>query len=267
MLKSLLPIAVTAFLGTALGLMVGAGHRSGADSAAQAEPTVVDSHLREAGRDGPTSTEGSNGRDLAGDLVALSQRQQVLVESVTAMRAEIAALRSALATNAHPGPTPMRSNAELEALILDVVEHARELQAEARARAVEEEIAEAQALRQGPYGSYNYRVNRVSQALALTADQERAYYDLLTTYTDAADAVSAELQQELAWSGEGGAAVQHRIHALLTRTAELEAALQQEFAQVLDAEQRAQLETLGPEVRQLGGPMVVADSDFSEPPR
>lgn len=271
---TLLAIAGTGFLGSALGLITGFGGLWWmSDARTPTTPRVVEGFAQGVAVDAaPAAKRGRLALDQGWEarLHSLEQAHRDLAASLHRMENALEALESAAPESAAPAgataATGAPSEAELEGLVMRMIERERTARAEERARLEEARVAEAAALNDGPYGAYNYRVNRVSRALALTPDQELAYHDLLAEYSQASATLTEQLQQEMVWDGVPGEEMQHRVHELLTRTAAIEAEMQREFALLLDDRQRRSLEELPPDLRQIAGPVVIADSDFRAVP-
>jgi hypothetical protein len=271
-LRSFAAPAVAALLGSALGVLAGAG---GAVYLLGAESSNLDATLA----DGPRQSTGDQfahraavahlTRATVNRIAELGREQLTLAASLQAVRAqlrtvrgELEAFRSAPENGTEMHPRKTRSDAEIEVLVMEILERDRQARAEARTRAEQQRVADTAKLSKGPYGAYNYQVNRMSRALDLTPEQETAYYDLLAAYSETSRLLSEQIQQELTWEGPSGDEMHHRIHELLTRTAEIETEMEREFQLLLDDRQRTRLQGLPPELRRIGSPIVIADSDF-----
>lgn len=103
-------------------------------------------------------------------------------------------------------------------------------------RAREEEMA----LHQGPYGKYNYRINKIGKKLGLDDWQRQRYHQLLTRY----GAERQRVREEAATARQSSPAPDASL--VSTRLEELNAEFDRDFATVLDREQQELYEALPP---------------------
>lgn len=261
--SSIVPVLIAGLLGGTVGasaVLFGSGPpRADADTGPAA--AVLASAPASADRAAPDTDRQ--------DRFEREQRRQADV--LRALHAELGALRAAVASasqsRSDPAVAPLPSTDALEALVIEVVQREREAAAAEATRRNQAQVAETAALSEGPYGAYNYRVNRMSRDLDLRPDQETAYYELLTDFATRADALQGQLQQELAWDGVGVEETQQRIHQMLARSAALDAEMEQALTALLDPAQRQRFEALPPDRRGLGNPLAIAASDFEPRPR
>jgi hypothetical protein len=140
------------------------------------------------------------------EVAALEARLLEAVERLQTLEGDLQRLRTRVA--AQPAPPAARSSAPaaaegsppaapqkapaapvrdleaLRALVYQLIQDEREeRQLEAQARA-EEKQREIQELYQGPYGQFNWRVNRLAKRLELNDGQKQRYFDLLTAYSN-----------------------------------------------------------------------------------
>jgi hypothetical protein len=269
---------ITGMLGSMIGLLVGAVGVIALTSAGVLNLDFVrETHstgvaITEAG--GRAEAEVSHTAALRDRIAALESAHNKLADALRTLHSELEGLRTAKAagnppTNASVSNQDQLQLVEIEAIVHDVLEQKRLAQEEARARLEDERRTETAELSEGPYGAYNYQVNRMSRALQLTSNQGAAYYQLLIAYAEESASVTQQIQQELAWDSTPGEEMQHRIHALLTRTTEIESKMQEEFSSLLQDWQVSLLDAMPPEQRGFGGPIVIAESDLrsSSPPR
>lgn len=72
----------------------------------------------------------------------------------------------------------------LRDFVFDVIQEERQARQEEQARRARERREEMQAMRQGPYGSYNFKVNSLGKKLGLNDFQKQGYYELLVGYRE-----------------------------------------------------------------------------------
>lgn len=269
---------ITGILGSMIGLFVGAVAVIALTSAGvldldfEGEPHSTAVAITKAGSG--AEAEVSHTAALQDRIAALERAHSKLADSLRTLHSELEVLRTTKAVGNPPTDASVSNQnqsqlVEVQAIVRDILDQERLEQEEDRARLEDERRTETAALSEGPYGAYNYQVNRISQALRLTSDQEAAYYQLLISYAEESAAVTKQIQQELAWDSNPGEEMQHRIHALLTRTTDIESKMQEEFSLLLQDWQVSLLDAMPPEQRSFGGPTVIAESDLrnSSPPR
>ena len=123
-------------------------------------------------------------------ITALSQRLDAMERQILAAASRpVEARAEQPAAVAAPEPQPglsVRDLGELRDLVLTVLEEDRQLQRDESRQRQEDRQERLDALRDGPYGNLNLKVNSMAEVLGLDQVQKDRYFDIHTAYTEKA---------------------------------------------------------------------------------
>jgi hypothetical protein len=229
----------------------------------------------------------TSGTVTASDLARVEERLAALergLEAIGSLKDEVEALKSKGQEAPRPGPAepqapeaPLETiaaalpsgsegepskleawlegqgmRAEFEDLVSRVYHQARTARMAREREEAEERAREMEALSQGPYGKFNYRVNSLSKKLGLDARQEQYLYNLLLKYDERR---SQELSQLPKLEGEDLTPDRFKEHAQQTLRIhqELNREFEADLLAGLDPKQKEAYQDLPEHERATGG--------------